>query len=396
MENPGLDHEKIGPITKKPEQPTSFSNTTIETETGLQFDTKKALAQERTMLGRLGDRVKSISKVLLFISAFTAGETLASSAFAQDRAKDTITQKEGESKKTPLPEVVFNNNIPLELLVNDPVKTALSYRSPFNLKNERILEVPPEGQINFYENSLSAYGDEKDTQEINTNRISHELFHQQFDHLSPEIQEKIAEYFAKKYDFKKIKDYLVDKSLQYQDTFDKTKKYEDGDKRAKQFIINEFIAHAGAFHDYKPNEPEFLIDLLSDASDILEKAGFNSTSQKRLAELTQKKETLSEDEKKEKTNLQEKLTTAKKVAQKELRESETEDHNMWLKLKADAASTGIAYTRFDADYFSFQASGLDIDNDDLNFLNQNGFDTEGIKAGAKEILRQATEKKRTK
>lgn len=358
------------------------------------FEVKTSLTKERTLLDRLKGRTRDVAKILLLISTFVAGEGLSSTAYAEDTSQTSITQIEGKTKNNPLPEVVFKKEMPLELFLNDPAKIAISYRPAINLKNERIVEVPVEGQIIFYENSLSAYGEEKDTKEINLCRISHELFHQQFDHLAPEVKEKISDYFSKKYDLNKIKDYLIEKQPQYKTTIDKTKTYKNGENKARQFIINEFIAHAGSFKDYNPNEPEFLIDILPSASDLLARLGFDTESQKKLELLKTKESGLNEEEKNEKENLEKKLTNAKISAQDELRESLKEDPKLWLGLKANAASLGIAYTRFDQDYFLFQASGLGLDKEDLNFLTQNGFDIDSIKSGANTILDKANNKQK--
>ena len=385
MEIPKMRPDELD-FVREPRQIDPHTDTERRTETGQNFDVKTSLTKEKSLLERLKGRTKDVAKILLLISAFVAGEGLSSTAYAEDTSQTSATKIEGKTKNSPLPEVVFKKEMPLELFLNDPTKTAISYRPATNLKNERMMEVPTEGQIIFYENSLSAYGDEKDTREINLCRIGHELFHQQFDHLAPAVQEKISDFFAKKYDLKKIEDYLIEKQPQYQTTIDKTKTYENGENRAKQFIINEFIAHAGSFAGYNPVEPEFLVDILSSANEFLSQHGFDFDSQKKLDLLKNKKNTLSEEEKMEKENLENKLRLAKVSAQKELKESMAEDPKLWLNLKAGAASSGTAYTRFDQDYFLFQASGLGLDNEDLNFLTQNGFNIDDIKNGANTIL----------
>lgn len=377
-----------------PEQPKSalpeeeFASVLGSEEIEVPFDPSSALVQEKNWLERLGRKTQKLGEIFVLISALVAGGGLASTAFAQEKPPVSGAQKESEAKKRSLPEVVFQAEIDSELFAADPLESAFRYRSPYNLKDERLLDVPPEGQIIFYKNSLEIYGVGEESRQINVSRVSHELFHQQFDQLSREDQDKIVDYFLKKYDFEKIKSYLVNKSSAYQDGFEKAKKYEDGEGKARRFIINEFMAHSGGFKEYTPDEPVFLIDILSDQADMLSQYGFSLDKQQNLKLLLQKGGALDQEEKKKVSILQEELNRAKTAAQPELQEEFTKNPEVTYEIKADAAATGRAYNRFDSDYFEFKAKGLDLGQDDLGFLKQYGFSSADITEKAKEILKK--------
>ncbi len=77
---------------------------------------------------------------------------------------------------------------------------------------------------------------------------------------------------------------------------------------------------------------------------------------------------------------------AKKAAQRELKQTMNEDSQLMYEIKADATVTGRGYNRFDSQYFNFRASGFNLDQNDLKFLEQYDFVITDIMQKAKTVL----------
>ncbi len=401
-----MDSEKqkdgSGREFRKPEkkdsllQETNQRNRTPEQEAAhKKLDIPQALSQETTLLEKFRGRAKEFAKVFIFISSMVAVKETASQAHAHEQHKSATEHVEHEPTPMTLPDITFKQRPTGQLAINDPAASAMRYRSPYDLKGERVQDVPEQGQLIFYQNTLETYGNGPEANEINKSRITHELFHAQFDKLSGEQQDQIADYFVKKNDFTKMKDYLTNKSEQYEDSYNKTKKYENGENKARNFIVNEFVAHAVGFEHYTPTEPDFLIDLLEDSGEMLAEHGFSRVQQKELMRLLQEAQTDSPEQNEKIQQLQESKKEAKKSAQQELKAIFETEPELAMVIKINAALTRKAYTYFDSDYFEFQAAGFDLDDNDYIFLKSQNIDVDQLRKHAQDALTQMQEAKKS-